>query len=73
MTLGDTLMDVGLVGTVYFLVTMLLALVHDEPSARVRAWGLGLCLLLMVVASFFKPWTGPPTMGPPDFRAPRFP
>jgi len=71
MSLGDLLMDLGLAGTIYFLVTMLLALIHDEPSARLRAWGLGLFLLVMVVASFFKPWPESPAQGPPEFRPPR--
>ena len=61
----------GAAAAIYFLVTMLLALIHDEPTATVRAWGLGLGLLAMIAAAFLEPQTPVPI--DPAFRPPRLP
>lgn len=61
----------GAVAAVYFLVTMLLALIHDEPTATAKAWGLGLSLLAMAAAGLIE--VQPPVPIDPTFRPPRLP
>jgi len=70
---GEFLLYLGAVGGVYFLVTMLLALIHDEPQATLRAWGLGVCLVLMLVAAMLVHDTADPTEAPGPSYPPRIP
>lgn len=79
MSLASLLKDAGAVGALYFLVTMLLALVHSDESgantrATLKAVGLGLSLLAMMVAAIMEPAapTGPAELPLPG-RPPRVP
>ncbi|HCJ10451.1 MAG TPA: hypothetical protein DHW14_04730 [Clostridiales bacterium] len=73
MATGEILLYLGAVGGVYFLVTMLLALIHDEPHATLRAWGLGVCLVLMLIAAMVVHDTAGPTEAPGPSYPPRIP
>ncbi len=67
---ASVLLNLGTVGSVYFLTTMLLAVVHGEAGARARAVGLVLCLLLMLAATLFRPLPDYGPASPPPRRYP---
>lgn len=70
MDLASVLLDVGAIGSVYFLTTMLLALLHGEEGARLKAVGLGVCLVLMMLAAFLRPYPDAGPAAPPPLRYP---
>ena len=60
--------------SIYFLVSLLTALSHGEADTRLRAWGLGVSLVLLMLTSFFRPLPGQtPAGGDPLRRPPRLP
>jgi NADH:ubiquinone oxidoreductase subunit 6 (subunit J) len=73
MTAAEFLLYLGAVAGVYFLVTMLLALIRNEPQATLRAWGLGVCLVLMLIAAMVVHDTAGPTEAPGPTYPPRIP
>ncbi len=68
MSVTDIILHLGAVSAVYFLTTMLLALIREEPGATLKAWGLGVSLTIMVIAAAFRPT--PDTRVDPTFRHP---
>jgi len=60
--------------SIYFLVSLLAALSHDEAGTRLRAWGLGVSLVLLMLTSLFRSFPGQtPAGGEPLRRPPRLP
>jgi hypothetical protein len=60
--------------SIYFLVSLLTALVHGEANTRLRAWGLGVSLVLLMLTSLFRSFPGQtPAGGEPLRRLPRLP
>lgn len=55
MVLADILLHGAAAGSIYFLIAMIMALIHDEPWARAKAWGLGVCLVILMIASLMQP------------------
>ena len=60
--------------SIYFLVSLLTALSHGEADTRLRAWGLGVSLVLLMLTSLFRSFPGQtPAGGEPLRRPPRLP
>ena len=60
--------------SIYFLVSLLTALIHGEANTRLRAWGLGVSLVLLMLTSLFRTFPGQtPAGGEPLRRPPRLP
>lgn len=76
MAVWTVLLFGGAVASTYFLVTMLLALIHEDPEtvARLRTAGLAVALLLMMIGALLRPVSmadAPPP--PPRPYPPRVP
>ncbi len=76
MAVWTVLLFGGAIASTYFLVTMLLALIHEDPEtvARLRTAGLAVALILMMIGALLRPASmadAPPT--PPRPYPPRVP